>query len=62
MNHLVIVPAHEVTSLAHGVTAADDMEASQDGDHQWERDAASRRSHDLRRWQRESEARVKFRI
>jgi hypothetical protein len=62
MNHLVTVPAHEVTSLAHGVTAADDMEASQDVDHQWERDAASRRSHDLRRWQRESEARVKFRI
>jgi hypothetical protein len=58
MNHLVIVPAHEVTSLAHGVTAADDMEASQDG----ERDAARRRSHDLRRWQREAEARVGFRI
>jgi hypothetical protein len=58
MNHLVIVPAHEVTSLAHGVTAADDMEASQD----WERDAARRRSHDLRRWQQEAEARVGFRI
>jgi hypothetical protein len=58
MNHLVIVPAHEVTSLAHGVTAADDMEVSQD----WERDAARRRSHDLERWQRESEARVRFRI
>jgi hypothetical protein len=58
MNHLVIVPAHEVTSLAHGVTAADDMEVSQD----WKRDAARRRSHDLERWQRESEARVRFRI
>jgi hypothetical protein len=58
MNHLVIVPAHEVTSLAHGVTAADDMEASQ----YWERDAASRRSYDLERWQQESEARVGFRI
>jgi hypothetical protein len=58
MNHLVIVPAHEVTSLAHGVTAADDMEVSQD----CERDAARRRSHDLGRWQREAEARVGFRI
>jgi hypothetical protein len=58
MNRLVIVPAHEVTSLAHGVTAADDMEVSQD----WERDAARRRSHDLERWQRESESRVGFRI
>jgi hypothetical protein len=58
MNHLVIVPAYEVTSLAHGVTAADDMEASQD----WERDAARRRSHDLGRWQQEAEARVGFRI
>jgi hypothetical protein len=58
MNHLVIVPTHEVTSLAHGVTAADDMEASQD----WERDAARRRSHDLRRWQQESEVRGGFRI
>jgi hypothetical protein len=59
MNHLVIVPAHEVTSLAHGVTAADDMEASHDA---WERDAARRRSHDLERWQQEAEARVGFRI
>jgi hypothetical protein len=58
MNHLVTVPAHEVTSLAHGVTAADDMEAPQD----WEGDAARRRRHDLERWQRESEARVGFRI
>jgi hypothetical protein len=58
MNHLVTIPSDEVTSLAHGVTAADDMEASQD----WERDAARRRSHDLERWQRESEARVRFRI
>jgi hypothetical protein len=58
MNHLVIVPAHEVTSLAHGVTTDDDMEASQD----WERDAAMRRSHDLRRWQQDAEARVGFRI
>jgi hypothetical protein len=58
MNHLVTILAHEVTSLAHGVSAADDMEASQD----WERDAAKRRSHDLGRWQREAEARVGFRI
>jgi hypothetical protein len=58
MNRLITIPAHEVTSLAHGVTAADDMEASQD----WERDAARRRSHDLGRWQREAEARVGFRI
>ena len=58
MNHLVTIPADEVTSLAHGVTAADDMEVSQD----WERDAARRRSHDLDRWQREAEARVGFRI
>ncbi len=58
MNHLITVPAYEVASLAHGVTAADDMEASQDR----ERDAARRRSHDLGRWQRESEARVGFRI
>jgi hypothetical protein len=59
MNHLVTIPADEVTSLAHGVTAADDMEASQDD---WERDAARRRSHDLERWQREAEARVGFRV
>jgi hypothetical protein len=58
MNHLVTIPADEVTSLAHGVTAADDMEASRG----WERDAASRRSHDLERWQREAEARVGFRV
>jgi len=30
MNRLVTIPAHEVTSLAHGVTTDDDMEASQD--------------------------------
>jgi hypothetical protein len=58
MNHLITVPSYEVTSLAHGVTAADDMEASQD----WERDAARRRSHDLERWQQEAEARVGFHI
>jgi hypothetical protein len=58
MNHLVTIPADEVTSLAHGVTAADDMEVS----HDWERDAASRRSHDLRLWQQEAEARVGFRV
>jgi hypothetical protein len=58
MNYLITIPAHEVTSLAHGVTAVDDMEASQDR----ERDAARRRSHDLRRWQQEAEARVRFRI
>jgi hypothetical protein len=59
MNHLITVPAHEVTSLAHGVTTDDDMEASHDA---WERDAAMRRGHDLGRWQREAEARVGFRI
>jgi hypothetical protein len=58
MNHLVTVPAHEVTGMAHGVTAADDMEASQD----WERDAARRRSRDLSRWQQDAEARAGFRI
>ncbi len=58
MNYLITIPAHEVTSLAHGVTAVDDMEASQD----WERDAARRRSHDLRHWQRDAETRAKFRI
>jgi len=58
MNYLITIPAHEVTSLAHGVTAVDDMEASQD----WERDAARRRSHDLRRWQRDAETWAKFRI
>jgi hypothetical protein len=30
MNYLITIPAHEVTSLAHGVTTDDDMEASQD--------------------------------
>ena len=59
MNHLITVPAHEVTSLAHGVTTDDDMEASHVA---WERDAAMRRGHDLGRWQRVAEARVGFRI
>jgi hypothetical protein len=58
MNHLITIPAHEVTSLAHGTTADDDMEASHDD---WERDAAMRRGRDLGRWQQEAEARVGFR-
>ena len=59
MNRLITISAHEVTSLAHGVTTDDDMEASHDA---WERDAAMRRGHDLGRWQRDAETRAKFRI
>jgi hypothetical protein len=59
MNRLITIPAHEVTSLAHGVTTDDDTEALHDA---WERDAAMRRGHDLGRWQLNAETRVKFRI
>jgi hypothetical protein len=49
-------------SSRHQRDAADDMEALQNVDHQWERDTARRRGHDLERWQREAEARVGFRL